>query len=75
MLSFEKTVIVYNKDVPESYRVAQKAAHFFHAVTVTPDSQTKKITIAEQYVDSCVVTSLDNVPSNLRNGGLIILKQ
>ena len=44
-------------------------------VTVTPDSQTKKITIAEQYVDSCVVTSLDNVPSNLRNGGLIILKQ
>lgn len=44
-------------------------------VTVTPDSQTKKITIAEQYVDSCVVTSLDNVPANLRNGGLIILKQ
>lgn len=38
MLSFEKTVIVYNKDVPESYRVAKKAAHFFHAVTVTPDS-------------------------------------
>lgn len=41
-------------------------------VTVTPDASAKKITIAEAYVDVCVVTTLDNVPANLRNGGLII---
>ena len=34
----------------------------------------KTITIKETYIDSCAVTSLDNVPSNLRNGGLIVLK-
>ena len=38
MLSFENTVIVYNKDVPESYKVAQKAAELFDAKLVTPDS-------------------------------------
>lgn len=32
------------------------------------------ITISETYVDSCVVTSLDDVPANLRDGGLVILK-
>lgn len=34
----------------------------------------KKVTIGEAYIDSCVVTSLDDVPANLRNGGLVILK-
>jgi hypothetical protein len=43
-------------------------------ITLTPDTSAKKVTIAETYVDSCVVTSLDKVPTNLRNGGLIILR-
>ena len=42
---------------------------------LTLTAGTKAVTIAESYVDSCIVASLDNVPSNLRNGGLIILKQ
>ncbi len=42
---------------------------------VTMSLSNKKVTIGEQYIDSCVVTSLDDVPANLRNGGLIILKQ
>ena len=42
-------------------------------ITLTPEN--KKVIIAETYVDSCVVSSLDNIPTNLRNGGLIILKQ
>ena len=41
-------------------------------VTITASG--KKVTIKETYIDSCVVSSLDNVPSNLRNGGLVILK-
>ena len=41
-------------------------------VTITATG--KKVTIKETYVDSCVVSSLDNVPTNLRNGGLVILK-
>lgn len=41
-------------------------------VTITASG--KKVTIKETYVDSCVVSSLDNVPENLRNGGLVILK-
>ena len=41
-------------------------------VTITASG--KKVTIKETYVDSCVVSSLDNVPTNLRNGGLVILK-
>ena len=41
-------------------------------VTITTSG--KKVTIKETYVDSCVVSSLDNVPTNLRNGGLVILK-
>lgn len=32
------------------------------------------VTINENYIDSCIVSSLDDVPANLRNGGLIILK-
>lgn len=35
----------------------------------------KKVTISESYVDSCIVSNLDDVPANLRDGGLIILKQ
>ena len=41
-------------------------------VTITASG--KKVTIKETYVDSCVVSSLDNVPANLRNGGLVILR-
>lgn len=41
-------------------------------VTITASG--KKVTIKETYRDSCVVSSLDNVPANLRNGGLVILK-
>lgn len=41
-------------------------------VTITATG--KKVTIKETYIDSCVVSSLDNVPKNLRNGGLVILK-
>ena len=41
-------------------------------VTITVSG--KKVTIKETYADSCVVSSLDNVPKNLRNGGLVILK-
>ena len=32
------------------------------------------VTIEEAYIDSCVVSDLDSVPANLRNGGLVILK-
>ena len=32
------------------------------------------VTLDETYIDSCIVSSLDDVPANLRNGGLIILK-
>lgn len=41
---------------------------------ITMAASGKKVTIDEAYVDSCVVTSLDDVPANLRNGGLVILK-
>ena len=41
---------------------------------VTITAAGKKVTIKETYRDSCVVSSLDNVPENLRNGGLVILK-
>lgn len=41
---------------------------------ITLSASGKKVTIGEAYVDSCVVTSLDDVPANLRNGGLVILK-
>lgn len=41
---------------------------------VTLSVSGKTVTIKETYIDSCAVSSLDNVPSNLRNGGLIVLK-
>lgn len=43
-------------------------------VTIEADATGDKVTIKQTYVDTCVVTSLDNVPANLRDGGLIILK-
>lgn len=43
-------------------------------ITLTPDASGDKVTMAETYVDSCIVTSLSSVPSNLRNGGMIVLK-
>lgn len=43
-------------------------------ITITADAMADKVTVAETYIDSCVVSSLDNVPKNLRNGGLVILK-
>lgn len=46
-------------------------------VALRRDSVTNKhidILFSEKYIDVCTVTSLDNVPANLRNGGLIILK-
>lgn len=43
-------------------------------ITVSANTSSDTITVAETYIDSCIVTSLDNVPSNLRDGGLIILK-
>lgn len=44
-------------------------------VTLTVDETNKKVTLSETYIDSCVVSSLDDVPSNLRNGGIVILKE
>lgn len=43
-------------------------------IDLTGDATKKSVTIAEKYRDTCVVSSLDAVPENLRNGGLIILK-
>lgn len=43
-------------------------------ITLTADAANKKVTIGETYVDSCVVSDLDSVPANLRDGGLIILR-
>lgn len=34
----------------------------------------KKVTVSETYLDCAVVSTLDKVPSNMRNGSLIILK-
>ena len=43
-------------------------------ITLTADAAGDKVTVAETYIDSCVVTSIDKVPANLRNGGLVIVK-
>lgn len=43
-------------------------------ITLTPDASGKKVSVGEAYIDSCVVPSLDDVPANLRNGGLIIVR-
>lgn len=44
-------------------------------ISLAADTADKKVTISEAYVDSCIVSNLDDVPANLRDGGLIILKQ
>ncbi len=44
-------------------------------VTLSVDATNKKVTLKETYIDSCVVSSLNDVPSNLRNGGIVILKE
>ena len=41
---------------------------------ITTTVSGKTVTLNETYIDSCIVSSLDDVPANLRNGGLIILK-
>lgn len=41
---------------------------------ITATVSGKTVTLTETYIDSCIVSSLDDVPANLRNGGLIILK-
>ena len=41
---------------------------------VTLEATGKTVTVRETYIDSCVVSDLDSVPANLRNGGLVILK-
>lgn len=41
---------------------------------ITMTASGKKVEIKESYIDSCVVSSLDEVPSNLRSGGLVVLK-
>lgn len=44
-------------------------------VTVSVNSASDGVILSETYVDSCVVTDLEQVPENLRIGGLIILKE
>ena len=41
---------------------------------VTLEATGKTVTVRETYIDSCVVSDLNSVPANLRNGGLVILK-
>lgn len=44
-------------------------------VTVSVNSTSDGVVLSETYVDSCVVSDLEQVPANLRIGGLIILKE
>lgn len=44
-------------------------------IGLTVDASTKKVTVTEKFIDTCVVTDLSKVPSNLREGGIVILKQ
>ena len=44
-------------------------------ITMTSDASAKSVEVSETYIDTCIVSSLDDVPSNLRNGGLIVLKE
>ena len=41
---------------------------------VTLEATGKTVVVKETYIDSCVVSDLDSVPANLRNGGLVVLK-
>lgn len=45
-----------------------------NGITLKADTANDKVTVEETYIDSCMVNSLDAVPANLRNGGLIILR-
>lgn len=43
-------------------------------ITVTGSTASgNTVTVSETYIDTCVVSSLSSVPSNLRDGGLIVL--
>lgn len=44
-------------------------------ITMTSNTSAKSVEVSETYIDTCIVSSLDDVPSNLRNGGLIVLKE
>lgn len=52
----------------------QDTLTFAAGAGITLSAEGKTVTVAETYVDSCIVTDLKNVPSNLRDGGLVILK-
>lgn len=52
----------------------QDTVEFAAGDGVTLSASGKKVTIKESYIDVCTVSSLDEVPANLRNGGLIILQ-
>lgn len=43
-------------------------------VTVSANGTSDGVVLTETYVDSCVVSDLEQVPENLRIGGLIVLK-
>ena len=43
-------------------------------VTISANVGAKKLSFSETYIDSCIVNSLDEVPANLRNGGVIFLR-
>lgn len=43
-------------------------------VTVSQNTTNDGVVLAETYIDSCVVSDLEQVPTNLRIGGLIVLK-
>lgn len=45
-----------------------------NGITLKADTANDKVTVEETYIDSCMVNSLDAVPANLRDGGLIILR-
>lgn len=44
-------------------------------IALSADAGRKEITVAQAYVSSCVVTDLSQVPANLMDGGLVILKK
>ena len=43
-------------------------------ITVSLNKDTGAVKVAEKYVDTCLVSSLAEVPVNLRDGGLIIVR-
>ena len=67
-------VVVGNTTITAGAKQDTLTVEAGEGVTIVADSAGKKVTIKETYVDCCAVASLDKVPANLRNGGLIILK-